>query len=458
MSETLKETIGDPDNITSHYDKLVDHGALLREIDSLRSAGYKVNFEPDKEATDLAYNDPSAIHQMYHQLDEAGRKYEDHHRSKLSPSQLLAAKAVAKLHMTPLQPLAAPFKRAADKVRDAKELARQELLYSPDKMPWHKQAGQAVALLTIAFAHELASEKTDGIYPTMSGMLGDEIFEVKFDDRADEFLRGKTIEEANNDAIRLFNGKSSEQAERATARRIDSLHDFIKQPISEEFKQIVQFCTDSLGIRSRKDKVREIVSDYTDDRLEKEPDLKEMTLMSVGCGTALPIFEVARALKEKGVNVTIILLDQDPIALAAAQTLAEKPEFNLGDSIELHCQRLFSKTGQALDLSSVIKGRKIDIVEDTGLREYLPPTVYKSLTRALWGALASGGLMSTGNMNTNRLQPEFLHGLMGWSPTVRMREIAEGFALHEASGINKGLTDAYVTADGTYTLFISQKP
>jgi hypothetical protein len=434
MSETLTKTIGSPDKITSHYEKLVDHGALLEEIGSLRLQGFIVNFDPEAKATDPAYDNPKAIHDMYHRLDKGGVEYDKHHRSRLSRIQMLASSVVAGV-----------------------QLARKEILYSPDKMPWHKQAGQAVALLTIAFAHELASEKTDGIYPTMSGMLGDEIFDVRFDDRADDFLKGKTIEEANNAALMMLNGKSSEQAARATARRIESLRDFIKQPISEEFKQIVQYCTDSLGIRDRMGKVREVVSDYTDDRLEKEPDLKEMILLSVGCGTALPIFEVARALKEKGIKVTIILLDQDPIALAAAQTLAEKPEFNLGDSIELHCQRLFSKTGKAMDLSNVIKGRKIDIVEDTGLREYLTRNVYVSLTKALWASLSPGGLMSTGNMNSNRLQPEFLHGLMGWSPTVRMRKIAKGFELHEASGIKKGQTDAFVTADGTYTLFISQK-
>ena len=65
--------------------------------------------------------------------------------------------------------------------------------------------------------------------------------------------------------------------------------------------------------------------------------------------------------------------------------------------------------------------------------------------------------MSTGNMNVNRPQPEFLHGLMGWQPTVRLRTIAQGFALHEASGITRGSTTAHVTPDGVYTLFVSKK-
>ena len=440
-----------------HLDNLLISQELQSEIYLLRSQGYDVRFSPESERTDAAYDNPDAIKSMFKRLDIGGKKYDNDHRLLVNRRQLDAAKLVLRVHMTPLNSIAVPFRAASFQVKQARETTRKDILYSLDKMPWHQQAGQATALLTIAFAHELASEQTNGMYPTMSGLLGDEIFDVTFDDRSSGFLRGKTMIEAKIAALEQFQGKDSIQAVALTGRRIKELHEFINQPISEDFKQVVQYCTDSLGIRSRKDKVREVVSQYVDERLKNDPKLKELILMSVGCGTALPIFEVARALKEKGLSPKVILLDQDPMALAAAQCLAEKEVFGLGDSIELHCRRLFSKFGRALDLSPVIQGRKIDIVEDTGLREYLPPRIYKSLTSALWQALTPGGIMSTGNMNTNRPQPEFLHGLMGWEPMVRMRDIATGFALHEASGINKGLTTAYVTPDGVYTLFISQK-
>ena len=441
----------------THIDNLLINKSLAIEIDSLRNQGYAVNFDPKSERTDTAYNNLEAVVSMFERLRVGGQRYEQGHRKLLTKRQLGAAKVVARVHMTPFQALAAPFRKASLQVHDAREVTRREILYSSDKMPWHNQSGQAMALLTIAFAHELESEQTNGIYPTMSGLLGDEIFAVTFDKRSAGFLKGKTMEEANIAAGQRFHGKSLDSARVSTRKRIQELHEFIDQPISEDFKQVVQYCTDSLGIRSRKDKVREVISQYVDERMKREPKLKKLTLLSVGCGTALPIFEVAKALKDKGIAPTIILLDQDPIALAAAQCLAEKEEFGLGGSIELHCRRLFSKLGSALDLSPVIQGRKIDIVEDTGLREYLPPRIYKSLTRALWKALASGGIMSTGNMSTHRPQPEFLHGLMGWIPVVRMRDIATGFLLHEASGVPKGSTTAYITSDGVYTLYISRK-
>ena len=156
-----------------------------------------------------------------------------------------------------------------------------------------------------------------------------------------------------------------------------------------------------------------------------------------------------------GKSPKIILLDQDPLALAVAAKLAN--EMGLEDSIEIHCKRLFSKWGQPVSLKDILKGRKLDIAEDSGLREYLPDALYKSLTKETWGNLRHGGLMTSGNMNSHRPHAEFLHGLMGWVPHVKMRSITEGFTLHEKSGVPSGNTVARMTASGVYTLFFSTK-
>lgn len=65
--------------------------------------------------------------------------------------------------------------------------------------------------------------------------------------------------------------------------------------------------------------------------------------------------------------------------------------------------------------------------------------------------------MITGNMNVNRPQKEFLHGLMGWVPKVTMRSIKEGFELLQKSGISKESIEATVTASGVYTVFAIEK-
>jgi len=121
----------------------------------------------------------------------------------------------------------------------------------------------------------------------------------------------------------------------------------------------------------------------------------------------------------------------------------------------IHCEKLFDQKGQPFNIETILAGRRVDIAEDTGLREYLPDRVYKNLSKTIWNNLSENGMITTGNMNSSRPQPEFLHGLMGWNPRVQMRTIEQGFALHEASGIPKGSTKARVTHDAVYTLFYS---
>lgn len=438
-------------------DRLLIRPGLCSEIARLTDRGYEVGFRPESERTDPAYATPGAIDAMYQRVESARVEYDRRERAAVPGHRRAVGDAAERLVSTPLRALVSPLRPVVAAVRSAREDLREDLLFSPDKMAWHRQAGKATALLTIAFAHELRSEVTGGRFLTMSGPLGEQVLDVVFDDRSSEVLRGHSISDAAVGARVRLQGRTLEDSRDAARRSLGHLRVFVGQPVSEDFKQIVQYCTDSLGIRTRKEKVREVLTSHVRTAREAGSGHDSLTLLSVGCGTAVPIFELASSLRAEGVAVHVILVDQDPVALAAAQCLADLPEFRLGDAIELHCRRLFSATGQALDLAPVIRGRRIDIVEDTGLREYLPPRVYRSLTRALWAALEPGGIMSTGNMITHRPQPEFLHGLMGWEPAVRMRTIAQGFALHESSGVPRGSTVAHVTADGVYAVYISTK-
>lgn len=170
------------------------------------------------------------------------------------------------------------------------------------------------------------------------------------------------------------------------------------------------------------------------------------------------MLEVMQDVVAKGRDAKLILIDQDPIALAAAGELAR--QMGLEDNIEVHCTQLFIKKEGKLammDLQDVVQGRELDVCEDSGLREYFPDSMYKDLTTQAWAALAPGGLMTTGNMNKNRPQAEFLHGLMGWPLKVRMRHIRDIARLHAQAGIPKEASRLRVTQDGVYTLCFSVK-
>ena len=417
---------------------------LSREINDARVRGYNIEVYPTE---DQAYNNPESIAEVY---------------SYLRTSDIILAEKKKEVMISHLGSLGYnPFKRAMRKekaVYKALEPLREELLFGDaetNSMPWHRQRGRAAALLTIAQAHELETPSSSGLYPTMSGMLDSSVIAHRFRS-GDNGLANMTLLESVIYAETAYGGRSLVDAESIAKRRVAELEEFTTAPSSEEFKRVVQYCSDSLGIRARKEVVSDTHLSHVDYLAEQGLEPKDMLVMSFGSGTALPMLEMMLAVREKyGAAPKIILIDQDPLALAAASQLAEKT--GLEDNIEIHCVRLFSKYGSPVGLKEILAGRDLHIGEDSGLREYLPDNIYKKLTNETWSNLAPGGLMTTGNMNKNRPQAEFLHGMMGWQPQVQMREIQDNFDLHEAVGVPKDAMTGRATQEGLYTMVASLK-
>lgn len=414
------------------------HKRLAQEVTEVRREGYDVLVASSQ---DRAYQHPDKVRGIFTKL----RGYDDQlaqHRKTLRPSNVGAA-VVGRLM---------PARRRRS-IYQQLEPMRRELLFDPTSaMPWHDQRGRAPALLTITSAYELDSGEGDGVYATMSGPLDESVLEYRFDERAPR-LRGSSVREALVWSDMEYRNKKRSRAEASATRRMQKIEEFIKAPATPAFKEVVQYCTDSIGIRER----QSIVHSTLIDHITHMDTTKPISMMSFGCGTALPMLEVMSDLKNHGVDTTkLILLDQDPLALAAAATLAR--QMGLEDAIEIHCERLFSKFGKPLDLKQVLGGRMLDVAEDSGLREYLPDGVYRDLATNIWGSLKDGGIMTTGNMNIHRPQAEFLEGMMGWQPSVRKRLIKDNFRLHEEAGIPRGATKAVLTRSGVYSMLISKKP
>ena len=426
----------------------VDHEAnekLNKEIADLRSEGCRVKIG---EKTDLAYNNPDGIKDTYNYLKRGNAELKEVRKNFIHKN--LATAAIANvLDKTPFVKMG----KWGEKIDSYLEIFRDELLYGEYQTasrPWHNQRGSALTFLTISEAYRLRVSRkngeilSEGKYPTMSGPLDESVF--------DEKINGLPLTEV------MIQDKINSGVDKATAieeveKRISEVREFIQAPVTEKFSDVIRHCADSLGIRERVETVNGLSIDHLKKVAEKENrSIDDMLVMSFGCGTGLATLKMLKKLKdETGETPTVILLDQDPLSLAAAQSLAKK--WNLEDKIEVHCERLFSKLGKPLSLKGVLGDRKLDIAEDSGLREYLPDGVYKQLTRESLKFLRTGGLMITGNMNVNRPQKEFLHGLMGWVPKVRMRSIKEGFKLLQKSGIPKESIEATVTASGVYTVF-----
>ena len=426
----------------------VDHEAnekLNNEIADLRSEDCRVKIG---EKTDSAYNNPDGIKDTYNYLKRGDAELKEIRKNFIHKN--LATAAIANvLDKTPFVKTG----KWGKKIDSYLEFFRDKLLYGKNQTasrPWHNQRGSALTFLTISEAEGLSvfgkngEILSKGKYPTMSGPLDESVF--------DEKINGLPLTEV------MVQDKINNGVDRATAieeveKRVSEVREFIQAPVTEKFSNVIRHCADSLGIRERVETVNGLSIDHLKKAAEKENrSIDDMLVMSFGCGTGLATLKMLKKLKdETGEAPTVILLDQDPLSLAAAQSLAKK--WNLEDKIEVHCERLFSKLGKPLSLEGVLGNRKLDIAEDSGLREYLPDGVYKQLTRESLKFLRTGGLMITGNMNVNRPQKEFLHGLMGWVPKVRMRSIKEGFKLLQKSGIPKESIEATVTASGVYTVF-----
>jgi len=426
----------------------VDHEAnekLNKEIADLRSEGCRVKIG---EKTDLAYNNPDGIKDTYNYLKRGNAELKEVRKNFIHKN--LATAAIANvLDKTPFVKMG----KWGEKIDSYLEIFRDELLYGEYQTasrPWHNQRGSALTFLTISEAYRLRVSRkngeilSEGKYPTMSGPLDESVF--------DEKINGLPLTEVMVQD-KINNGVDKATAIEEVKKRISDVREFIQAPVTEKFSSVIRHCADSLGIRERVETVNGLSIDHLKKAAEKEDrSIDDMLVMSFGCGTGLATLKMLKKLKdETGEAPTVILLDQDPLSLAAAQSLAKK--WNLEDKIEVHCERLFGKLGKPLSLEEVLGNRKLDIAEDSGLREYLPDGVYKQLTRESLKFLRTGGLMITGNMNVNRPQKEFLHGLMGWVPKVRMRSIKEGFKLLQKSGIPKESIEATVTASGVYTVF-----
>ena len=426
----------------------VDHEAnekLNKEIADLRSEGCKVKVG---EKTDPAYNNPDKIRSVYNYLKQGDVKLKEirKHFIHKNPATAAIANVLDKI----------PFVKMGkwgEKIDSYLEVFRDKLLYGKDQtdsQPWHNQRGSALTFLTISEAEDLSvfdengEILSKGEYSSMGGPLGKSVF--------DEKINGLPLTEVMVQE-KINNGVDKATAIEEVEKRISDVREFIQAPVTEKFSNVIRHCADSLGIRERVETVNGLSIDHLKKVAEKDNrSIDDMLVMSFGCGTGLATLKMLKKLKdETGEAPTVILLDQDPLSLAAAQSLAKK--WNLEDKIEVHCERLFSKLGKPLSLEGVLGDRKLDIAEDSGLREYLPDGVYKQLTRESLKFLRTGGLMITGNMNVNRPQKEFLHGLMGWVPKVRMRSIKEGFKLLQKSGIPKESIEATVTASGVYTVF-----
>ena len=299
----------------------VDHEAnekLNKEIADLRSEGCRVKIG---EKTDPAYNNPDNIKNIYNYLKRGDAKLKEvrKHFIHKNPATAALANVLEKI----------PFVKMGkwgEKIDSYLEVFRDKLLYGEYQtasQPWHKQRGSALTFLTISEAEDLSvfdengEILSKGEYSSMGGPLGKSVF--------DEKINGLPLTEVMVQE-KINNGVDKATAIEEVRKRISEVREFIQAPVTEKFSNVIRHCADSLGIRERVETVNGLSIDHLKKAAEKENrSIDNMLVMSFGCGTGLATLKMLKKLKdETGEAPTVILLDQDPLSLAAAQSLAKK--------------------------------------------------------------------------------------------------------------------------------------
>lgn len=424
-------------------------GRLSREIAAAQREGIAVSVG---ERRDPAYDSPEEIERVYGELSLADSFVEEARRREMG-----------KLAQWAQYVLSGDFTKESWKTRvnrsSAVEKARRDHLYGPDRTDaeaWWRQGGGAMALATIVFAHQLAEPGEHG-YQTMSGPIGPGILRRHFGDNVPE-LSGLSLRSAvgvmaqNFGAVRGLFELSPAEREQRSAEKLEKLERFVTAQNTAEFLDVIRYCSDGIGIRERMQTVNDEIIEF----LEQDNQSTCPVIMSLGCGTAIPMLDLIHQLKERGKSPLLVAVDQDPIALAAARLEARR--LGVSDMVELHCDRLFDKLGRPVDLAHYLQGRIPTVVENSGLREYVPDIAYNRLLKEIYGVLGADGLAVNCATNKNRPHAGFLYGAMGWPVNIRRHGIKEMVGALEKAGFAGADTQARVVASGVYTCYFSHKP
>ncbi len=136
---------------------------------------------------------------------------------------------------------------------------------------------------------------------------------------------------------------------------------------------------------------------------------RSVRVLSLAAGSAQGVIDTIAALKEEGVKVEVLLIDQDPTALAYAQVLAER--HGVLDVIK-------TRQGNVLFFNRLTDGFSPDVVEMLGLLDYLRDSTAIPLIRKIRGVLPAGGHFLTCHVHPN-LERYFLDKVVDWKMLYR---------------------------------------
>jgi SAM-dependent methyltransferase len=209
---------------------------------------------------------------------------------------------------------------------------------------------------------------------------------------------------------------------------------------------------DVKAVRTRAKAMTGLVKEHVA-ALEPE-ERKDLVSLSVGCGAAQPVFDMVQQIESEidGAKFSNIqLVDNNPLTLAAAQSIAESR--NLQERTEL-----FAKN--ALRLGCIEK-ESVDVVDLIGLFEYFPPQAAKILLKEVKNLVKPGGLIVLGNMLVDRPDQDFFSNVVEW-PELQQRSLEAVLDIVDDAGLNSSEAKIRLPSrEGVYAVYalpVNKKP
>ena len=182
------------------------------------------------------------------------------------------------------------------------------------------------------------------------------------------------------------------------------------------------YSLDAVGIRTRAVVTRHLITDYARQRLQAGN--KDLELLSVACGAAVPVFEAMQQVHRQlpGVNAHVSAVDWDEEALGFAHKIAS--DYGLDERDFTTMKRNIIKDLMVTDRLAEDLPKKPDVVDMLGIFEYFDKEKAAKLLAKTYQLLGDEGMLVFGNMLDTHPQLQVNQRAVGW-PIIKPRSIAE---------------------------------
>ena len=214
--------------------------------------------------------------------------------------------------------------------------------------------------------------------------------------------------------------------------------------MDSESRQWFIHANDAIGVRSRAQVLAALVEKYIHNDIESD-------WISLASGAAIPVLEALRTANLDGQNVHLTLVDNDPVALRWAETMAAQEGLNVGEQLTLLNRHLVHHLIRNDDLLLELGEHQAELVDALGIFEYFNDADAVIFLQRALRLVKPGGAVIVSNMLTTSPQIDFILRCIGWAP-IFPRSLQQLQDIHLAAGIPPENVTVIVPKDGVYAV------